>query len=461
MTEARSKAAPHEESLFALSWPIFVEMALMTLIGTLCLWLAGLLSVGAVAIFGLANQFRLVLDRIFRVVSIGSSVLVTQHRGAGDAEGAVDLARAGFTTALWLGLAAALLVGAWPEGMLRLLQLPAELMDEAAPFMRVMAIGLAIEAVNLTMFSVLRAFKYTQDSMRLVMAENALHLIVAVPLVLGVGGFASLGVIGLAWGFLVSRGVVFVLLLAVWRQRLKIRLHLGDALRVAREPLAAIARLGLPSAGEKIIFRVCFMATVAMAGSMGAAALATHAWAMNVMAVVFTFVGAISAGAEILIGHRTGAGKLHAANAMIAYATRLGLLCTVVLSVIVWLLAPKLVSVLSQDPAVPALLSTILLVELVAAAGRSANVTLMGGLRATGDAIFPVKMSVCVNIVMGTGLAWLLGVACGLGLPGLWLGYMADECLRGLAMAWRWLTLGWVPLAHASRQRILRRLRAA
>ncbi|MFT3736608.1 MAG: MATE family efflux transporter [Rhodocyclaceae bacterium] len=455
------KSAQHEESLFSLSWPIFVEMALMTAIGTLCLWLAGTLSVGAVAIFGLSNQFRLVLDRIFRVVSIGASVLVTQHRGAGDAEGAIELARAGFTTALWLGAAAALLLGAWPEGMLRLLQLPPELMADAAPFMRVMAVGLAIEAVNLTMFSVLRAFKYTQVSMRLVMAENALHLIVAVPLVLGVGGFQSLGLIGLAWGFLVSRAAIFVLLIIVWRQRLQIGLRLRDALSIAREPLRAIARLGLPSAGEKIIFRVCFMATVAMAGSMGAAALATHAWTMNVMSVVFTFVGALSAGAEILIGHRTGAGQLQAANAMIRHATRLGLIGTVVLSTLTWLIAPHLIFALSHDPTVKALLSTILLIEIFAAAGRSANVTLMGGLRATGDAVFPVQMSVFFNIVMGTGLAWFLGIVCGLGLPGLWLGYMADECLRGLAMAWRWHTLGWVPLAHESRRRILRRLRTA
>ncbi|GAA5160859.1 MATE family efflux transporter [Viridibacterium curvum] len=461
MTEARSKATPEEESLFSLSWPIFVEMALMTAIGTLCLWLAGTLSVGAVAIFGLSNQFRLVLDRIFRVVSIGASVLVTQHRGAGDAAGAIDLARAGFTTALWLGAAAALLLGAWPEGMLRLLNLPPELMAEAAPFMRVLAVGLAIEAVNLTMFSVLRAFKYTQVSMRLVMAENALHLIVAVPLVLGAGSWPGLGLIGLAWGFLVSRAVIFVLLIVVWRQRLQIGLRLRDAFRIAREPLRAIARLGLPSAGEKIIFRVCFMATVAMAGSMGAAALATHAWTMNIMSVVFTFVGALSAGAEILIGHRTGAGHVRAADDMIRHATRLGLIGTIVLSILTWLVAPHLIFALSHDPTVKTLLSSILLIEIFAAAGRSANVTLMGGLRATGDAVFPVQMSVFFNVVMGTGLAWLLGVFFGLGLPGLWLGYLADESLRGLGMFWRWKTHGWVPLAHESRRRILRRLRTA
>ena len=85
----------------------------------------------------------------------------------------------------------------------------------------------------------------------------------------------------------------------------------------------------------------------------------------------------------------------------------------------------------------------------------------MGGLRATGDARWPVKISVVINVVFGTGLAWLLGVYFGFGLPGLWIGYLADECVRGIAMWLRWNYLGWTTQARAARRRILVKRRAS
>jgi Na+-driven multidrug efflux pump len=52
------------------------------------------------------------------------------------------------------------------------------------------------------------------------------------------------------------------------------------------------------------------------------------------------------------------------------------------------------------------------------------------------------------------GGSWLLGSHFGLGLPGVWIAYAADEWLRGLIMWRRWARLGWVPHARASRRRL-------
>ncbi|HSD39343.1 MAG TPA: MATE family efflux transporter [Rhodocyclaceae bacterium] len=461
MTSANSKTEKSGKlDLFAISWPIFVETALMTLIGTLGLWMAGHVSPAAVAIFGLSNQLRAMFDRLFRVVGIGTSVVVTQHRGAGDTDGARAVARAGFAASVWTGLAALLLVGIWPRALLRLLQLPAELMDLAIPFIAVVGVALALDSINITMFSVLRAFTFTKDSMRLVMAMNILHVLVSFPLVFGFGPMPALGLMGLGYGLLASRALVFVLLVIIWARRLGIILRWRDALLVPREPLSAITHIGLPSAGEKIAFRLCFIATVAMAGSMGASALATHAYAMNVISIINIVVVAVGAGSEIIIGHHVGAGHLHGARSVLLRALRISLLATLTGGVVAWLIAPHAVGALNNRPDISALLSTILLIEIVAGLGRTTNVIVMGGLRATGDARWPVKISVVVNVVLGTALAWLLGVYFGWGLPGLWIGYLADECVRGIAMWLRWFYLGWTTQARAARRRVLNKRRA-
>lgn len=448
-----------ELELFSLSWPVFVEMALMTLIGTLGLWMAGLVSPAAVAIFGLSNQIRLMLDRVFRVVAMGTSVLVTQHRGAGDEEGARELALAGFAAALWLGAAAMLLIAGLPGPLLRLMNLPTELMALAVPFTILLGVALVVESVNITMFSVLRAFTYTRDSMRLVMAQNALHVVVAFPLVIGLGPLPALGLMGLGWGMLASRGLVFLLLVAIWARRLHIRLDFSHALWVPRGPLRAIVAIGGPSAGEKISFRLCFMMTVAMVGTMGTEALATHAYAMTAMGLVSMAMNALGAGGEIIVGHAVGAGHPKLAHQTVLKAVRWGALATAGAALLAWLIGPWSVAHLSAGTSIAALLGSILLLEMVAAQGRNLNIVLMGGLRAAGDVHYPIAVSMVINLLVGVGLAWLLGVHLGWGLLGLWCGYVADECLRGAAMAWRWWRLGWTPAARRMRQRVLYRQR--
>ncbi|MEN3111011.1 MATE family efflux transporter [Uliginosibacterium paludis] len=455
--KASASSSQHELGLYELSWPIFVEMALFMAIGTLGLWMAGHVSAAAVAVFGMANQLRTVFDRIFRVVSMGSSVVVTQSRGAGDAEGARALARAGFSTSLWLGLCAALLVGAVPEALLRVLHLPAELMASAVPFMRVIAVALAVEAVNITMFAVLRAFTLTRVSMRLVLAMNLLHVLVSAPLVFGWADLPALGVMGLAWGQLASRTLVFSLLVWVWARQLGIRLSPFDLVRVPREPLRSILRIGLPSAGEKVGFRVCFMATVAMAGSLGTAALAVHAYAMQINGIVNMVVNAVASGVEIITGHLVGAGRLREANALMRRALRISLVASGLGSLLAWLIMPQAVALFSDNPQVPLLLASILAIELLAGQGRALNVLVTGGLRAAGDVLFTAKTSIYINVLAGTLLAWLLGIHFNLGLPGIWLGYMADECLRGLVVLLRWQWRTWTPHARLARRRALAR----
>jgi Na+-driven multidrug efflux pump len=52
------------------------------------------------------------------------------------------------------------------------------------------------------------------------------------------------------------------------------------------------------------------------------------------------------------------------------------------------------------------------------------------------------------------GGSWLLGSYFHLGLVGVWIAYAADEWLRGLIMAWRWFSRGWLGHARASLSRV-------
>lgn len=447
--------------LFGLTWPIFVETLLMTLIGTVGLSMAGHLSVGAVAIYGLANQLRQIFDRIFRVVGVGTSVVVTQHQGGGDHAGARDVARAGLAAAAWTGLLSMALISLDAPAVLRLLGLPQELMQEAVPFFIVIGFGLLLDPVVMTMTSVLRAYTFTKDSMRLTMAMNIAHLALSFPLVFGIGSFHGIGLMGLAIGQVASRLVVLALLVWIWMHRMGIRLRPADALRLQRGPLSGILAIGLPSAGEKIGFRIAFLMTVSMAAGMGAATLASHAYGMQAASWVTMYMVAIGSGVELISGHFVGAGQLKQVNTLLWKAFWIAMAITITGAIISCLVTPRAISWLARDPKLVSLIGTVVLVELALEPGRCLNSIFMGGLRAAGDVRFPVKFSLISNFVLMAGLSWLLGVHLGWGLTGIWIAYACDEWARGLIMGWRWRRLGWTTTARAARRRILHRMASA
>jgi Na+-driven multidrug efflux pump len=172
-------------------------------------------------------------------------------------------------------------------------------------------------------------------------------------------------------------------------------------------------------------------------------------------------VNAVASGVEIIIGHLVGGGRLRDANVLMRRALRICLVASGVGSLLAWLLMPQAIALFSDNPEVPALLASILAIELLAGQGRALNVLVTGGLRAAGDVLFTAKTSIYINVLAGTVLAWLLGIHFGFGLPGIWLGYMADECLRGLVVLVRWQWRWWTPLARIARRRALARQRLA
>jgi Na+-driven multidrug efflux pump len=110
----------------------------------------------------------------------------------------------------------------------------------------------------------------------------------------------------------------------------------------------------------------------------------------------------------------------------------------------------------TQDAAIAAAAVTLLWWTVLLEPGRTFNLVVINALRATGDARYPVQVGAVSMLVVLAGGSWLLGDVMGLGLVGVWIAYAADEWLRGLLMWRRWVKLQWVPMARASRWRLVR-----
>jgi putative MATE family efflux protein len=442
--------------LFALAWPLFLELLLGIGVGVVGTALAARLSDTAGAGFALANHVLGTLYLLFRVVGAGVGVVITQSLGAGRRDRADAVARAVLGASSWIGLGTALLALGAAGPLLGLLNAPPEVMPLAQPLLMALAPALLLDAWNASMAGVMRAHLRARDTLMVMVLMHSVHLLLAGPLMLGLGSWPGFGLTGFALALVAARAVALGLHLWLWRTRLDLRPQAADWWRLPRAELAAVAHIGGPGAAENIAYRLAYTVSVAVAGSLGAQALATHAYAQQIIHLVLLFGLATGLSAEIVVGHLIGAGRLHEAHRLVRRALGRGLAASVAVATLAALAGPWLMHLFSRDPQIVAAAGVLLWWTVLLEPGRTFNLVVINALRAAGDARYPVLAGAASMVVVLAGGSWLLGSQLGLGLPGVWIAYAADEWLRGLLMWRRWATLKWVPHARASRRRVHR-----
>lgn len=440
--------------LWPVAWPLGIELLLGIGIGIVGTALAARGGDTEAAAFGLVNHVNAMLFVLFRIVAVGSGVVVTQNLGGGRPDRAAALARTALGANTWMGAACALaaLLGAGP--LLRMMNAPADVLPHAQPFLQMLAPALLLDAQHATMVGVLRAHLRARLALTVILSMQAVQLLLAVVLMTGVGGLPALGLPGFAVAVTVSRAWSVLLLHLLWRSKLETRPRWSDLWRLRREDLAAVLHIGLPGAAENIAYRGAFMVSLAVVATLGARALATHAYAMQAAYLCLIFGLATGFAVELLVGHLVGAGRLHDAFQLVRRSLARGLVVAMGVTVLIALAGPWLMRVFTDEPAVLGAAIALLWWNLLVEPGRVFNLVVINALRSAGDARYPVAAGAASMLVVLAGGSWLLGSVLGLGLPGVWIAYAADEWVRGLLMWRRWVGLGWVPHARAARRRV-------
>ena len=444
-------AAPTAQAtLWSLAWPIFIEQGLRVLIGTVDVLMVSHLGDDAVAGLSVANQVVMLFIICFAFIGIGSSVVVTHHLGARDRPGADRISATAIAANLWIGLAVSLLVTVCSTPMLRLMQVPAGPMGYARPFLALMGGTLFIESMNVSIAATLRAHTHTRDAMLVALGQNIINVIGNCLLLFGLCGFPRLGVVGVALSSVFSRVVANVALWIILARRTHLKLRWRDFFALDGPRLRRILHIGLPAAGENISYWIAFMVVTTFVARMGATPLATQTYTLNIERWVILLNVSIGLGTEILIGHFIGAGRFEAAYRELLRNLRIALACALGGMALLALAAPWLLGAFTSTPVIIASGTVLLRMGLLLEPGRVFNVVVINGLRATGDARFPVVAGVICMWCSWVPLAWFLGLKLGLGLVGIWISLICDEWTRGLIMYHRWRKRKWLRAAERS-----------
>lgn len=431
-------------SLFAITWPLFIEILLYMLMGNADTLMLSQYSDNSVAAVGVSNQILSMVIVMFGFIATGTAILVAQNLGAKMDDDAREVSAVSIGANLVFGLVLSAAVFIFSEQLLRLMDLPPELFDEANSYLRIVGGFSFIQSLIMTVSSIIRSYGFTRDIMYVTIGMNVLNVIGNYFFIFGPFGFPVLGVEGVAISTTVSRILGLLAAIYVLTKRVPGSLPLSMLFSFPKKHLKNLLNIGIPSAGEHLSYNGSQMVITYFIATLGTQALTAKVYTQNVMMFIFLFSIAISQGTQILIGHMVGAKEIENAYKRALKSLKLAIIISIVTASIVSFFSKNLLGIFTDNMSIIELGTTLILLTIILEPGRSFNLVLISSLRAAGDVKFPVYMGILSMWGVSVTLSYFLGIHLGMGLVGIWIAFIADEWLRGLLMLWRWRSRVWV-----------------
>lgn len=438
-------------TLWALAWPIFIELFLQLMLGAADTLMVSRISDDAVAVVGFSNQLFAALTTLFVTVASGAGILIAQRIGARREEDARTIAVMAVSVSLVIGLALSVILYLLPREIAAVLQLPEELLPMASIYISIVGGGMVLTAVMSTLSTVIRNTGNTKGPMYTAIGMNIVHLFLNYAFIFGAFGFPAWGLTGVAISTVVSRLLATILLYLMYVRAFERRIQLRDMTRFDGKLFGEVLRIGWPLGVHTSCWVLTQMAIYTFIAMLGTKELAARTYMNTLESSCFMLGYSIALAVQIQIAHLFGSGQTRAAYRMAYRALWIGIAIVVPGALLLLLFGPHLLGLFTADTEIVAIGVSLLALNLLLQPGKMLNMAMGSSLNALGDTKFTMVASLTSMWIIAAGLSYMAGIHWGWGLTGIYLCMILDEYVRGALSLWRWRGRKYLKRAEASR----------
>jgi putative MATE family efflux protein len=432
-----------EQTLFSITWPLFIELALHMGMGIIATLMLSHYSDNAAAGVGVANQLLNIFILVFNVTSIGATVLISQNLGAGQLKKARQLSRSVFGLNFWFGITVAIIVFIFGDELLRLFDIHGKVYDYGLIFIRICGFSLFFESISLALSAVLRSHGYTKESMVVTVMMDIISVLGNIIATIGILGLPITGVTGVSWAIVAARAFAVIALIYFVYSRLSLKLEIKDIFKAKKEDIKELLSIGVPSAGENLSYQLSQLVITGFVVTLGTVSLAARVYILNINMLCFLFTLAIAQGTQLLVARYIGGKQYVKALKRGIRTLKFAMAASTLVSFIIALGGSPVFNLFTNDPMIISVGLPVLWAIVFVEPGRAMNIVLMNSLKSAGDVRFPVIIGIISMWGIAVTLSYLLGIHYGLGLLGIWIAQGVDEWLRGVFALRRWLSKPW------------------
>lgn len=426
-----------------LTIPVFIEIALVMLLGAVDTVMLSRYSDNSVAAVGLDNQLMSLVFLVYQFFSMGAAILCAQYIGAGHRKRLVQVVGMALVLNLLLGLTVSALLFFYAEPLLLMMGLRPELMDDGLVYLRLTGALSFFQALSLTFSASLRSADKVIYPMVVTGIVNVVNIVGNYALIFGHLGCPQLGVEGAAIATAASRAVATLLLAVIHFCKHIPSFPLSYFRPIPWQELRYLLLIGVPAMSENISYNLSQVVVTFFINQISNEALAARTYCVNIIMFVYLFCVSITQGGDILVGHLVGQRRHRAAYVLGNYIWRWSLIITLTGSTVLALAGHSIISAFTSNPEIIAMSVWVLVIDWFLEFGRATNIFAVGTLRTTGDAVYPVVVGIIFNWTIAVGLSYVIGIPLGYGLIGMWIAFALDENIRGVILLRRWHSGKW------------------
>jgi MATE family multidrug resistance protein len=451
-------------SEFKYNWklaaPVMLGMLGHTFVAFVDNIMVGQLGTAELAAVSLGNSFMFIAMSI----GIGFSTAITPLIAEADSSDNLQQARATYKNGLFLcttlGIILFLLVF-FSKPFMYLMQQPEEVVALAIPYLDLVAVSL----IPLIVFQAIKQFSdgmsMTKAPMYATLVANIVNIILNYLLIFGKFGFPEMGIVGAAYGTLVSRVVMVIYLwwLLYSKERSKrmisnLKFFVLDILMIKK-----IINLGSLSAMQMFFEVAIFTSAIWLSGLLGKNPQAANQIALNLSSMTFMVAMGLSVASMIRVGNQKGLQNYRELRRIAFSIFFLGFILATFFAIIFFIFHksfPKIYVDLSDaenyidNMEVIEIAGKLLLAASIFQISDSIQVMVLGALRGLQDVKIPTILTFISYWVVGFPVSYFLGKEDMYGSFGIWLGLLAGLTTASILLFIRFnsLTLKLIKQKH-------------
>lgn len=437
------------ERSMEIARPAVFESVFIALAGIIDTFMISGLGSSAVAAVGLTTQPKFLALTVFFAITSALSALVARRQGEDNRLKANQTLVTSLLISVIFAIITTIIMVYFADPILKFAGSSDETHQMAKDYFIIIMLGTIFSAVAWAINAALRGAGDTQTPFVTNLVASIVNIIFNYLLIQGNFGFPAMGAKGAAIATVLGTVAETIMCIkSLTKKNSYINLNEMKKLPISIDKTISkeISRLSTNIFIEMISMRVGFFITALTAARLGTELFAIHNVGMNLLSLSFSLGDGMSVAVITLTGNCLGANKKDEALKYGKACQQIGLLMSLVISIVFFTLGKTIFSLFFTDPSTIDKCTIIIRYIWLIVFMQILQVINGGSLRAAGDVKYTLVVAI-VSVTIIRSLVTILTVnVLNLGLDGIWLGVLSDQFSRFVGLWHRFRKGKWVDL---------------
>lgn len=425
--------------LVRLALPVVVGQLGMTVQGVIDTVMLGRYSTESLAAAGFVNSMFVLVSVIVMGFAVGVIPLCGAAYGRGDTPRCASVLKNGLATITLVAVVAtAVMVGVFTN--LSMLHQPQELSGEIMAYFWWTIPSLIIVAWGSAFKSFYDSLTLTKVAMFAILIGNLWNVLWNYLLIFGALGMPRLGVTGAAIATTTSRIVIFAVYIYAFlggsrfEAYRKAMMHAKVTWRSMKQIFQMGGAIAVQSGFEVSAFSLCSV----IVGWISATDLAAHQIMTNLSTTIWVVYFGIATATSVRVSNFMGRGERERIRFTTKCSLKMILCCAVVLNLLFITFHNDVFALFTDDATLIARLGTVVLPIVLYQFSDALQTNYVNVLRGMGRVRYLMLDAFVAYVVASLPTSYVLGIVCGYGLRGVWLGFPIALTVAASLYIWRY-----------------------